>query len=63
MSTSRENFADNLSRLSKFGRDIREYERKQGTDDFSDVIRGGLHAEHSGDRPPQGSGYPRRYPK
>jgi len=59
---SRESFADDLSRLSTMSRQIREYESTQGTDAFSETIRGGLHAQHTSDRTEQGSGYPLRYP-
>lgn len=61
--SSRESFADDQHRLSKFGNDIREYERRQGADDFSQVVTGALHAQHTGNRTESGSGYPRRYPK
>lgn len=61
--SNRESCADDRSRLSKFSNDIRKYESSQGADDFSKVVGGALHAQHTSDRAEQGSGYPRRYPK
>ncbi|MDT9699290.1 hypothetical protein [Streptomyces sp. P17] len=60
---SRESFTDDLYRLTKLSNDISEYERTSGSDDFSQTVRGALHAQHTGNTTEAGSGYPRRYPK
>ncbi|MGW0993630.1 hypothetical protein ACWD5V_10005 [Streptomyces sp. NPDC002523] len=59
--SARENFGDNRIRLARQDNDIREYERNNGADDFSAVVHGALHAEHTSNTATLGSGYPCRY--